>query len=291
MKQAIARVMPIARTVVPCALMLLTNMEAMAAPKAEMCPPGMKMNPHTVDGLNFATTSWVRQEKNAHIYRTCVENRASKGEAWIDWRIPGPRTYIAPQDSAVSERPFWDWKPANLATCLFYGAYRKPMKELYLAHEDDRPRADAEGDCSKVPTAPTMVALKSSEFFSGELEGRAAIPSDIEQVERTLIRFVYKVALRETSSGYNIAFTYQAGGVSPEFNGDVRQISINPSSVIQGLAADKLEPIRLQSLENTITIAMKMPRPFTLSTSSLFFLDRAGRPATVISVPVLLPAQ
>ena len=141
---------------------------------------------------------------------------------WIDWRIPGPRTYVIPNDSAVGERPFPNRSTKGvLSRRLIYGSYRKAIKEQYLGHEDDLPRAAQEGDCSALqrssgPGAPlaspdvkasggpaTPVADAASQPWV-TLEGRAGIPSDVEDVEATMICFVYQAGIEPAGDGYAI---------------------------------------------------------------------------------------
>lgn len=280
-----------------------------AGPPPKLCGSDRKMNDHPIDGYDFATTSWVRAEANAHFYRTCVENRKQPKSVWIDWRIPGPRTYVIPDDSAVGERPFPNRSTKGVLSCLIYGSYRKAIKEQYLGHEDDLPRAAKEGDCSalqrssgpgSLPTtssaemavgAPAIAAGSSTDQPWVTVEGRAGIPSDLDDLEATMIRFVYRAGIQPTPDGYEIVLTYEAGGVSPKFTGNIQDLTIRPGQEIRQLAlrfSDK-EPIRLRELSDTIKISMSRPKFFVLSTDSYSFLDRSGRLATEIQVPILRP--
>jgi hypothetical protein len=293
---------------VPLVALLAGLLCAAAGPPPKMCGDDRKMNDHPIDGYDFATTSWVRAEANAHIYRTCVENRKQPKSVWIDWRIPGPRTYVIPNDSAVGERPFPNRSTKGVLSCLIYGSYRKAIKEQYLGHEDDLPRAAQEGNCDalqhssgpggppsssddKAAGGPTKTADASTDQPWVTIEGRAGIPSDLEDVEATMIRFVYQASIAPEGDGYSIILAYEAGGASPEFKGNIRDLTIRPGREIQELAlrSSAREPIRLKELSDTIKIPMPQPKFFVLSTDSYFFLDRSGRLATEIQVPILRP--
>ena len=294
---------------IPLVTLIIGLLSVGAGPPPKMCGTDRKMNDHPIDGYEFATTSWVRAEANAHIYRTCVENRKQPKSVWIDWRIPGPRTYVIPDNSAVGERPFPNRSTKGVLSCLIYGSYRKAIKEQYLGHEDDLSRAAQEGDCSALqrssgpgvspnaslgdPTAggPAIVAAASTDQPWVTLEGRAGIPSDLDDLEDTMIQFVYRAGIEPTGDGYAIVLTYEAGGASTKFTGKIGDLTIRPGQEIRELAlrSSDREPIRLRELNDTITIPMSRPKSFVLSTDSYFFLDRRGRLATEIKVPILRP--
>ena len=121
------------------------------------------------------------------------------------------------------------------------------------------------------------------------LEGRAGIPSDVENIEATMIRFVYQVGIEPAGDGYAIVLKYEAGGVSPEFKGNIADLTIRPGQQIRefALRSSDREPIHLKEMSDTITIPMRKPKSFVLSTDSYSFLDRSGRLATEIEVPIL----
>ena len=60
---------------------------------------------------------------------------------------------------------------------------------------------------------------------------------------------------------------------------------------IRELNLKKIERLSLDGSSSIITLPMALSQPFTLATDSYYFLDRKGRLATEIQVPVLLPVQ
>ena len=123
------------------------------------------------------------------------------------------------------------------------------------------------------------------------MEGRAGIPSDLDDIEATMIQFVYKAGIEPAGDGYAIVLNYEAGGASPDFKGNINDLTIRPGQDIRELAirSSDREPIHLKEMSDTIRIPMTKPKFFVLSTDSYSFLDRNGRLATEIQVPILRP--
>jgi len=269
-----------------------------------MCESGHIMKPHKDkdDGYEFATTSWQRFEQNVNVYRTCVENRGTDDRSlWIDWRIPGPHGYIAPQDSAKDNRfsAHHDSKDVtDVVGCLMYGSYRKPIKVQFIGDLREAERAKEEGDCSQIRAQQAQ-----ADQFSGEspwfvADGRISMPSDSKDIKGTLIRFVYQVGMRPAPGGYEMTLSYRAGPVFPEtFHGDITGIKLRSSlslvsDAIRRSGRDGGEgAIRLQRYEDVFALPMELPKPFALEEVRYGFFDLNGALVAEIHAPVLTPAS
>ena len=116
-------------------------------------------------------------------------------------------------------------------------------------------------------------------------------PTSTTSRQTTNSNSVDRAGIEPTGDGYAIVLTYEAGGASTKFTGKIGDLTIRPGQEIRELAlrSSDREPIRLRELNDTITIPMSRPKSFVLSTDSYFFLDRRGRLATEIKVPILRP--
>jgi hypothetical protein len=100
----------------------------------------------TPDVYAFATSSWVRAEHNGHRYYTCVENLQDRA-LWINWFIPGPKSYIPGKEMLSSPRWFSTRATRDINGCLQYGNHREPVKELFIGHAKDVPSEKLQGNC------------------------------------------------------------------------------------------------------------------------------------------------
>jgi hypothetical protein len=258
--------------------------------KPKPCEARHILVPHKPPGYDFATTSWERAEKNVFVYRTCAENHDGKKSLYIDWSIPGPhKQYIAPSDSNVNPRAFVTHKSADIVSCLIYGNSRQTMAVQYIGHDDDLARAKQEG-CSGPRAQVTPVNQVEEPWF--EADGRISVPSNSEDVDGTLIRFVYQIGLIPAAGGYRMLLAYEAAPVSLEnFRGKIEAITIRPSvdSVRQGLIKSDHKDglLSLSKYVDRFEIPMELRRPFSLREQQYGFYDINGKLVGEIDAPFL----
>ncbi|MFO0996649.1 MAG: hypothetical protein U1F33_08180 [Alphaproteobacteria bacterium] len=255
-------------------------------------------DPKGYDGHDFATTSWwERHPKGVRVYNTCVENHDPSKSLWIDWKTPGPHTYVPPGEAYTQPRMSTDVMPAKtVAGCLIYGDHRVPIRERFLGDNNDVESVQAEGDCSQLRGKRSLVAGSTVKSPWITMQGRAAMPSKAKDIEGTLIRFAYETGLRPAEEGYEIVFAYKAAPVFPEkFQGEIEGITFRsqPASLHQAIIKMGHEDgaIRLRGYEATIAIPMELPKELRAGEARLGFFDQDGTLVTEIHVPILLPAS
>jgi hypothetical protein len=202
----------------------------------------------------------------------------------------------------VSPRPFVAHNSADVYDCLIYGNLRHAMRVHHIGHDSDLalaakencggpqtagPPADTKEATSSVPEAPWFTA-----------DGRISIPSNLEDVDGTLIRFVYQIGLnQDSSSTYKMFFDYWAAPVSAEkFHGSIEALSVQPSDKNVQFALEKTGRkgglINLSKYEDHFEIPMSIPsRRFLVQSQQYIFMDSNRKPVGEIYAPFLVPER
>jgi hypothetical protein len=243
----------------------------------QKCEAGHILTPFNPPGFDFAATSWYRAEKNAFIYRTCIENHADK-PLDVNWIIPGPSGTVGKNDASVSPRPFTKHATADASSCLVYGNSRQGKMVQYIGHQKDLSRA---GDCPGAqgkPEASASLLEENPDTPWFVADGRMSVPSNREDVDGTLIRFVYQIGLAPDSGRYNMILAYRAAPASPDgFRGNIKDITIRPSSdsVRRALMSSGAQDgiIRLSEYEGSYEIPMELAPGSSLQEQRYGFYD------------------
>jgi hypothetical protein len=254
--------------------------------KPKPCESGHILTQHQTASYDFATTSWERAELNAFIYRTCVENHDSQKSLYVDWIIPGPyKSYVAPRDSNVSARPFVTHKSDDLFSCLIYGNSRQQLMEHYIGHNDDH---NHQGACTEQQVTQLDTVGSPPWFMT---DGRTSMPSNVKDVDGTLIRFVYQIGLEPSSDGYNMILAYQSAPATERSHGNIRDITVRSNSqVVQSAmmrAGIKDGIVRLSEPSARIITPMKMTANPHLVEQRYVFYDVEKQVVGEIEAPYL----
>ena len=114
-------------------------------------------------------------------------------------------------------------------------------------------------------------------------------PTNIKDIENTLIRFVYSVGLRETESQYTIKLSYAAAPVDPEkFKGSLRELRIRPSDKsLNSVWQEKGFDSPLSEKERTFEIALPESRNMEMVQQEFQIMDLSGIVIDEIPAPFL----
>jgi hypothetical protein len=199
--------------------------------KPKECEAGHMLVQETPPGgYNFSRQSWERAFNNAFAYYACLENNDAKRDLYVYWHIPKIQGVIPFHDSIMKSRVYADHPTVTINGCLIYGNNREVMKADFLGHPDETTMAQSEGDCKDLRPKIHAASVPSSGFPSFDVNGRLIFPTNIKDIENTLVRFVYSVGLREADSQYVMSLSYAAAPVYPEkFKGSIGDLRIRPS--------------------------------------------------------------
>ena len=259
--------------------------------KAQSCEAGHVIARQTPPGgYDFGTTSWMRPVNNAFAYWACIQNNEKDRQLFVDWHIPTVLGVIVPSDSISKPRVFANRNTADVNGCLIYGNSRNVMKVQFLGQTNDLAEAGKEGDCSTLRAQPSASLQSAEDFPDFRLEGRMTFPSNVDDVEHTLIRFVYEIGLSSNKETYSMLFTYAAAPVQPEFfKGSINDIFIRPSDEIVSQAWEKAgRSGHLEAYKGSFAIPMSLPAKFILTQQS-YIVYGNGKPVGEIPAPFLAP--
>jgi hypothetical protein len=230
--------------------------------KPKLCETGHQLEPETPPGgYNFSRESWERAFNNAFAYYACVENNDPTRDLYVNWHIPKILGVIPFHDSITKSRIYADHPTVTVHGCLIYGNNREVMKADFLGHPDETTMAQSEGDCRDLRPKVHAANVPSSGFPSFDVNGRLIFPTNVKDIENTLIRFVYSVGLREADSQYVMSLSYAAYPVYPEkFKGSIGNLRIRPSD--KGLNDMwESEGFGKPLTEKQRTFELKLPEP------------------------------
>jgi hypothetical protein len=254
------------------------------------------------DVYEFATSSWVRAEHNGHRYYTCVENLQDRA-LWINWFIPGPKSYIPARTVLSSPRWFSTRATHDIDGCLQYGNHREPMKELFIGHAKDVPRENLQGNCegelaSDQPAGKGDGDSQKSKDKSwlGPIKSllELFVATNADDVDGTLMHVTIDANLDSVEPDvYQQTLTFSSEPVAKEFRGSARDVSVQSTSadVAKALAsqASNKEPARLSSLEKPLVFSTKIPGPVEIDNVSVGFFDVKGRFVGSVFLPSAVP--
>jgi hypothetical protein len=256
--------------------------------KPKPCEGGHDLMQHQSPPYDFATASWERAERNAFIYRTCVENHNRQQSLYVDWIIPGPyKSYVAPGDSNLSPRPFVTHQSSDNYSCLIYGNSRHSLMEHYIGHADDHSR---QGGCAGAQANAIDPSNASSPPWV-MLDGRTSVPSNEQDVDGTLIRFVYQVGLEPSSDGYDLIFAYNSAPATEQSHGRIQDITVRSNSqVVRSAMMEsgiKDGVIRLSEPSAKFVTRMRLSGKPRLAEQHYILFDVEKRPVGEIAAPYL----
>jgi hypothetical protein len=243
-------------------------------------------------GFDFGTTSWVRPVTNAFAYWACIQNNEAQRQLFVNWHIPTVVGTIDPSDSISKPRVFSNRDTSDINGCLIYGNDRRVMKIQFMGTSGDLKDAQAEGDCSSL-RGQQAAALPSNGIPNFLLDGRMTVPSNIEDVEHTLVRLVYEIGLSGDEKNFKMVFNYATAPTSPKsFTGNIRDLTIRPSNAIVNKAWDAAGHVgSLSQGVNEIAVLLDTPEKYKLDQQEYIIYDKNNKMVGEIPAPFLSSGQ
>lgn len=243
----------------------------------------------------FKISSWVRSGDNGHYYHTCVENISNARDLWFDWFIPGPTTYIPPGKSVTSSRYFIDRRSNDFNGCIQYGNHRKPGKEYFIGHENDR--KDVENEKSTgcdVSRHQYSYADQSKEFVDITYPTTLFVASDANNVKKTLMQLDLKVILHRISGDKaRSMLKYSIQPVYPDFIGDPKHLQLRTNSPELREAVYKAGyskgQLTIPQYEGEVSIEIPIPQKFSITNARYGLFDEKGVLVGAFFVPIPTP--
>jgi hypothetical protein len=195
---------------------------------------------HNLGTEVFSTSSRVIREDRLIVYETCVENRGER-DLWVNWKVPGPVSYVPPGRAVVSRRVFPTEQSVNAVACLEYGSLAKVMREPYLGHEEDKEKLSREQEegCRSVPTSASTQGLSNSSGVVAT-KVRLFVPSDREQPEATMLEFIAEVGasyVKGLPTEQTVSYSVQAVRGREGGNPKLMSIRLAPEAAAEGWAS------------------------------------------------------
>ncbi|MBY3598869.1 hypothetical protein [Rhizobium bangladeshense] len=244
------------------AVCVLIPSEAVFAQSKKTCDGNAKQI-HVFSGYNFLTTSSVFHRWNSEIYQTCVENHSGRWLA-INWKTPGPWSFIPDNHALESNRPFDTRETLNLKGCLEYGNMADGLSEPFLGHKDDEPLVAAEkcnfvdGEATSAPT--TKIASSAS---IPDISFEVYVPSDIRNPEATMLHIDGKVSLENTENEYISEVKFAATRYNEESKGNPEDLELKPYGA--GLSYGAVQASYARSYKYPIMLSGKNEISITFS--------------------------
>lgn len=248
---------------------------------ADECPSKL-IKSHQLSGMDFETSSRVYHDANVEIYESCVKNNGDK-DLWIDWKIPGPKSYVLPGQALPSSRTFVNRQTINAHSCLEYGPLSELLVDPYLGHADDSKqmqKQDNEG-CRPVPTTiGDKILEKLPEYIDTIF--KAFTPSDREKSHDTMLKVEGKTSTHiEGIEAYRQNIVYMVSRIEGRPDGNpldltIRLESESPAATyLHSASSFKDMSWKVSSPEeNEISFMVAMPKNPTLENARYEILDR-----------------
>lgn len=186
---------------------------------------------HHLGTEEFSTSSRVFKQDRWFVYETCVENRGER-DLWVNWKVPGPISYVPPNRAVSSQRIFLTESTVNAVACLEYGSLAKVMRETYLGHEDDKGKLEREENegCRSALASTTAEAYSPADATVSSTV-RLFVPSDSEQPDTTMLEFVAEVgAVYTKGMPTQQTISYSVAPLKGRKNGDPNAMTIRLAS-------------------------------------------------------------
>lgn len=248
---------------------------------ADDCPSKI-IKPHQLGDISFKTSSRVFKDANVEIYETCVKNDGDK-DLWIDWKIPGPKSYVLPGEAVFSPRTFVTRQTINAHSCLEYGPLSETLVDPYLGHNLDSEqmqKQETQG-CQPIPTSVGDRILEKIPDYIDTIF-KLFVPSDKEKPHDTMLKVEGKTSthLNGTESyGQNIV--YLVSQVEGRVDGNPLDLTIKlesespVASYLRNASSVHDMSWKVSNAEtNEISFTVAMPKNPILENARYEILDR-----------------
>lgn len=248
---------------------------------ADECPSKI-VKPHQLNGIAFETSSRVYRDANVEVYESCVKNNGDK-DLWIDWKIPGPKSYVLPGEAVPSSRTFVNRQTIDAHSCLEYGPLSEMLVDPYLGHATDSTqmqKQDSDG-CRPVATSVGDRILEKIPDYIDTLFKLFA-PSDREKSHDTMLKIEGKTSTHLDGEGnYRQNIAYRFSRIEGRDEGNPLDMTIRLESESPAAAylraASSFKDMSWKIAnpeENEISFTVSMPKNPTLENARYEILDR-----------------
>lgn len=245
---------------------------------------------HAIDGYVFVTSSIVRAQAGGRIYSTCVENRSDR-DLWMDWFVPGPRSWIPAHVSLPSPRFFGKEKSVSLVGCLQYGNHSASMREPFIGHENDIPRIAVEQQVGCDAKLDKISTTAHDDFEPVQIDTQVYVPSDSKDPDATLMRLSASIGIEAIDQdAYRTVVNYHLEQLEGRGKGVPEELTLRTKSPELTLAMQKVgygDRIHLSAKGAKLVLDVFRPKYFTIDSAQYLIFDRNDLFVGAIYIPVL----
>ncbi|TXH99539.1 MAG: hypothetical protein E6Q76_19745 [Rhizobium sp.] len=244
--------------------------------------PSKLTKAHQLNGVAFETSSRVYRDANVEVYESCVKNTGDK-DLWIDWKIPGPKSYVLPGEAVPSARTFVTRQTIDAHSCLEYGPLSEMLVDPYLGHAADSAQMQSQ-DSQGCRPVPTSIGDKILEKIPDYIETlfKLFVPSDREKSHDTMLKVEGKTSTRVDGEGaYRQSIVYMVSRIEGRSDGNPQDLTIRLESESPAAAylraASSFKDMSWKITnpeENEIGFTVAMPKNPTLENARYEILDR-----------------
>ena len=289
------------------ALFVFVSFQYITASAAGLCE-GQARNIHDKGGYKFVTSSKVYKAQGVHIYETCVGN-LSQRDVEFDWFVPGPNTWLPPNEQVPAPRPFNSRNTLDSAkSCMAYGNLSETNRFYFLGHASDKEALNREisEPCSFwVSQDSTVSDGEELSSYQITIDLAAFFPTDKSNPGETMMKFVGVADLFHSGEELVTSIiSYQFAPYPGRKGGDPAEVTMRPVDV--GTAGELLRLVFNASLRNSDG-RIEKGRPmassdkfqlryqiepginYELTSTRYGFYDRDDQFVGAVFVPILAP--
>lgn len=247
---------------------------------ADECPSKI-IKSHQLGGVAFETSSRVYRDANVEVYESCVKNDGDK-DLWIDWKIPGPTSYVLPGQSLPSGRTFVTRQTIDAHSCLEYGPLSQTLVDPYLGHGSDSAQMQKQ-EAQGCQPSPTSVGDRILEKIPDYIDTffKLFVPSDKEKSHETMLKVEGKTSTLLEGEAYQQKIVYMVSRIEGRNDGDPHDLTIKlegespAAAYLRTASSFKDMSWKVPSSEaNEISFSVVMPKNPTLENARYEILDR-----------------
>ena len=249
--------------------------------QADECPSKI-IRSHQFNGIAFETSSRVYRDANVEVYESCVKNNGDK-DLWIDWKIPGPKSYVLPGEAVPSQRTFVARETIDAHSCLEYGPLSEMLVDPYLGHAADSGQMQKQ-DSQGCRPAPTSVGDRILEKIPDYIDTifKLFVPSDREKSRETMLKVEGKISTRvDGAEAYQQNIVYLVSHIEGRNDANPLDLTIRlegespAAAYLHAASSFKDMSWKVSNpQENKISFTVALPKNPTLENARYEILDR-----------------
>ena len=290
-------------------LALLLGILTASSGSAETCA-GLVQQEHRIGNFHFQTNALVRPHPHQSSIMqqiTCVSN-LSKSDLWIDWFIPGPKSWILPARSVSSHRVSLSqkWKPLN--GCIEYGNVGQTTQAQFMGTAEDETLAEKErqsGCKSRISASVPAEKVSLGAFDKLFMPVELFFPSDLAKSFDTMLQLTGAVGTLLTSNqSIEYYFEYRLNQVEGRPAGNPQDVKVRFRPPRHAEALEKFFLITSQPKPSArdaskYVIEASVPAPigaspaasstnFEVTLGAYEFFERNGKLVATAEFPIIL---